>query len=92
MIAVIDYGMGNLRSVEKALQRSGGDARIVTTAAEIARADKIVLPGVAAFGEAMEHIIEHKLDDAIRDTVASGTPYLGFCLGMQMVFEASSTR
>ena len=53
MIAVIDYGMGNLRSVEKALQRSGGDARIVTTAAEIARADKIVLPGVAAFGEAM---------------------------------------
>jgi len=89
MIAVIDYGMGNLRSVEKALQRSGGDARIVTTAAEIARADKIVLPGVAAFGEAMEHILEHKLDDAIRDTVAAGTPYLGFCLGMQMLFEVS---
>ena len=89
VIAVIDYGMGNLRSVQKGLQRVGGDARIVTTPAEIASADKIVLPGVAAFGDAAEHLRQRGIDDAIRRAVSDGTPYLGFCLGLQLLFEVS---
>lgn len=89
MIAVIDYGMGNLRSVQKALQRVGGGARIVTGASELARADKIVLPGVAAFGEAMDHLRALGLDRPIARAVREGTPYLGFCLGLQLLFEVS---
>ena len=89
MIAIVDYGMGNLRSVQKALQRVGGDARIVADAGELARADKIVLPGVAAFGEAMDRLGAMHLDEPIARAVREGTPYLGFCLGLQLLFEVS---
>jgi glutamine amidotransferase len=87
MIAVIDYGIGNLRSVQKALQRLGVEAQLVTTPAELAKADKIVLPGVAAFGDAMAQLTELGLVEPIKAAVRSGTPYLGFCLGLQLLFE-----
>lgn len=88
MIGIIDYGMGNLRSVQKAIERVGGaDARLITTPAELARADKIVLPGVAAFGDAMAQLRSQGLVDPIRQAVRRGTPYLGFCLGLQLLFE-----
>lgn len=90
MIAVIDYEMGNIRSVEKALQHVGGDARMVNTPEALLKADKIVLPGVAAFGDAMEELTAKKLVAPIREMVARGVPYLGFCLGLQLLFETSS--
>ena len=87
MIAVIDYGMGNLRSVQKALERVGGDARLVRTPQELSGAQKIVFPGVAAFGDAMEQLRSQKLVEPIIAAVRAGTPYLGFCLGLQLLFE-----
>jgi glutamine amidotransferase len=89
MIAVVDYGMGNLRSVQKALQRAGGDARIVQTGAELSRADKIVLPGVGAFRDAIDRLRSHGLDQALTEAIRGGTPLLGICLGLQMLFEVS---
>ena len=89
MIAIVDYGMGNLRSVQKALERVGGDVRIVDDAAGLDRADKIVLPGVAAFGDAMDQLRQQGLVEPLRRAVAGGTPYLGFCLGLQLLFEVS---
>ena len=89
MIAVIDYEMGNLRSVQKALLRVGGDARLVRTPAELARAEKIVLPGVAAFGDAMRQLNDMKLTEPVVQAVRRGTPYLGFCLGLQLLFDVS---
>ncbi|HOD80204.1 MAG: Imidazole glycerol phosphate synthase subunit HisH 1 [Planctomycetes bacterium ADurb.Bin126] len=89
MIAIIDYGMGNLRSVQKALERTGGNAQIVTTPAELARANKIVLPGVAAFGDAIAQLREMHMVDPIVRAVRAGTPYLGFCLGLQLLFDVS---
>jgi glutamine amidotransferase len=87
MIAIIDYGMGNLRSVQKAVERVGGEARLVTTPAELARADKIILPGVAAFGDAMNELRSLGLVEPLREAVRGGVPYLGFCLGLQLLFE-----
>ncbi|MCE5279824.1 MAG: imidazole glycerol phosphate synthase subunit HisH [Planctomycetaceae bacterium] len=89
MIAVIDYGMGNLASVHKALQRAGGDARLVRTAGELLGASKIVLPGVAAFGDAIEQLRRQGLVEPIVQAVRGGVPYLGFCLGLQMLFNVS---
>jgi len=89
VIAVIDYGMGNLRSVQKALQRVGGDARLVRTPAELARAEKLVLPGVAAFGDAIDQLRAQGLDGPVAAAVRAGTPYLGLCLGLQMLFDVS---
>jgi len=89
MIAVIDYGMGNLRSVQKALQRVGGDAQIVRTASELARAGKIVLPGVAAFGDAMAQLRAQQLVGPLVQAIREGTPYLGLCLGLQLLFDVS---
>jgi len=89
MIAIVDYEMGNLRSVEKALERMGGHARILRTGQELARANKIVLPGVAAFGDAMEQLRKARLVEPIVRAVREGTPYLGFCLGLQLLFEVS---
>jgi glutamine amidotransferase len=89
MIGVIDYEIGNLRSVQKALQRVGGDARLVRTSAELARCDKIVLPGVAAFGHAMQELRSLGLVEPLREALAAGVPYLGFCLGLQLLFEVS---
>ena len=89
MIAIVDYGMGNLRSVQKALERVGGDARLIRTPGELSAADKIVLPGVAAFGDAMAQLRALGLIEPIIDAVRGGTPYLGFCLGLQLLFDVS---
>jgi glutamine amidotransferase len=89
MIAIIDYEIGNLRSVQKAIQRVGGDARFVRTPGELAAADKIILPGVAGFGDAMVELTRLGLVDPLRSALAAGTPYLGFCLGLQLLFEES---
>jgi glutamine amidotransferase len=89
MIAIIDYDIGNLRSVQKALEHVGADARLITTPQELARADKVVLPGVAAFGDAIEELRSMGLVDPLRKAVAEGMPFLGFCLGLQLLFETS---
>ncbi len=89
MIAVIDYGMGNLRSVQKALERAGGDIQLVRTPADLSRAEKIVLPGVAAFGDAMDQLRSQRLISPIVKAVEEGIPYLGFCLGLQLLFDVS---
>jgi glutamine amidotransferase len=89
MIAVVDYGMGNLRSVEKALVRVGATVRIVSDAKNVLAADALVLPGVGAFGDCMRNLQRLGLVGAIRDFVASGRPYLGICLGLQALFESS---
>jgi glutamine amidotransferase len=89
MIAVIDYEIGNLRSVVRGLERAGAQARLVSSPDELIRADKVVLPGVAAFGDAIESLRSLKLVEPLRDAVRSGTPYLGFCLGLQLLFEVS---
>jgi glutamine amidotransferase len=89
-VAVLDYGMGNLRSVEKALERVGAQP-VVTSDAERARdADALVLPGVGAFPKAMERIGELGLDELLRERVAAGAPLLGICLGVQLLFESST--
>jgi glutamine amidotransferase len=89
VIAIIDYGMGNLRSVQKGLERVGGFAEVVSTPEPIEAADKIVLPGVGAFGDAMNHLQERNLIDAIQQAVTKGKPFLGICLGLQLLFETS---
>jgi len=90
MIAIIDYGMGNLRSVQKALESTGASARIVTSFQEIGQADKLVLPGVGAMKPAMDRLQELKLIGPIRDFVASKKPFLGICLGFQLLADSST--
>jgi imidazole glycerol-phosphate synthase subunit HisH len=89
-IAVVDYGMGNRRSVEKALAHVGVKASISGDREELRAADGLVVPGVGAFPRAMRNLRELGLDDLIRDRVAAGTPVLGICLGLQLAFEHSS--
>ncbi len=89
MISVINYGRGNLRSVEKGLERAGFPARIITTPAEVLQAKALVLPGVGAFGEAMELLTRSGLKEAIWQYLQTGKPFLGICLGLQLLFEAS---
>ncbi len=88
-IAIIDYRMGNLRSVQKAVEHVGGAAYLVNSADEIAAADKLILPGVGAFGDGMRFLNELGLSDPIRAFAASGKPMLGICLGMQLLFDGS---
>lgn len=89
MIAIIDYDAGNLRSVEKALI-SLGEAPVITRDREtILGADKVILPGVGSFGDAMERLHQYGLVDVIRETAAKGTPFLGICLGQQLLFGSS---
>ena len=88
-IAVLDYGIGNLRSAEKALQRVGADARLVTTAGEAEGAAGVVLPGVGAFGRCMEALRDTGLDKAALAAVERHTPFLGVCVGTQLLYEAS---
>jgi len=90
MIAIIDYGMGNLRSVHKALESVGAQAKVTQTSADILNADKVVLPGVGAMGPAMQKLQEYHLIDPIRKVIADGKPFLGICLGLQLLFERSS--
>lgn len=89
MISIIDYGMGNLHSVANALQHTGATTRLVTTPEEILTAEKLILPGVGAFRDAMAHLQEQGMVQPIRDYAASGRPLLGVCLGMQLLFESS---
>ena len=89
MIAVIDYGMGNLRSVVKGLEKVGTPAVVTADPATVAAADGVVLPGVGAFGMAMDHLRQTGLDEAIRAVIAADTPFLGICLGLQLLFEES---
>ena len=89
MIAVIDYDAGNIRSVEKALLSLGQEVHITGDAQEILRADKVILPGVGAFGDAMENIRSRNLEPVIRKVAEKGTPFLGICLGLQLLFERS---
>jgi glutamine amidotransferase len=89
MIAIIDYGMGNLRSVQKGFEKAGLDARIVTAEKDVRDARGVVLPGVGAFAAAMENLDKIGLTSVILDEIASGKPFLGICLGLQMLFEYS---
>ena len=90
MTAVVDYGMGNLRSLYNALRYIGVEAEVTSSAGDIEKADRIVLPGVGAFGDAMEAIREHGLDEALRrEALEKGKPMLGICLGMQLLAKSS---
>jgi glutamine amidotransferase len=89
-IAILDYGIGNLRSVEKALEHVGATATITADAEEIRAADGLILPGVGAFPKAMERIRDRGLDELVDERSATGTPILGICLGLQLLFDAST--
>ena len=89
LIAVLDYGIGNLHSAQKALQRVGADARLTADPALIRDASGVVLPGVGNFGRCMEALEEAGLDELAIERAASGTPFLGVCIGMQMLYEGS---
>ena len=89
MIAIIDYDAGNIKSVEKAMRYLGQDVEITRDRERILAADKVILPGVGAFGDAMEKIRQYGLEEVIRQVVDRGTPFLGICLGLQLLFEES---
>ncbi len=86
-LAIIDYGIGNLRSVQKAFEHVGATAPLTEDPAVILAADKVVLPGVGAFGDGMKGIHARGLADVVREVAARGTPLLGICVGMQILFE-----
>ena len=88
-IAVVDYGIGNLRSAEKALQHLDADASLTSDARAIERADAVVLPGVGAFGACMKALRAAGLEDVTRTAATDGRPFLGICIGMQMLFDGS---
>ena len=90
MIAIIDYDAGNLKSVEKACRRLGAQAVITRQAGEILKASHVILPGVGSFGTAMEQLKKYELDKVIYEAVDKGLPFLGICLGQQLLFESSS--
>ncbi|MBQ7972822.1 MAG: imidazole glycerol phosphate synthase subunit HisH [Lachnospiraceae bacterium] len=89
MIAIIDYDAGNIKSVEKAVKQYDADVVVTRDADILKKADKVILPGVGAFGDAMEKLRNYGLEDVIRDIVAKGTPFMGICLGLQLLFEES---
>jgi glutamine amidotransferase len=89
LVAVLDYGIGNLRSAQKALEHCGADARLTADRALVADADAVVLPGVGAFGACMRALRDAGLESVVHDTVDSGRPFLGICVGMQMLFDGS---
>ena len=88
-IAVVDYGMGNLASVSKALARSGADVRVTASIVEVRAAAAVVLPGVGAFRDAAARLEQSGLGAAVLERIAAGTPFLGVCLGLQLLFESS---
>lgn len=90
MIAIIDYGMGNLRSVQKAFEAVGAQAQVTSKIDVILKADKVVLPGVGAMGPAMQKLQELSLTGPIWKVIKDGKPFLGICLGMQLLFDKSS--
>ncbi|MDP9341830.1 MAG: imidazole glycerol phosphate synthase subunit HisH [Actinomycetota bacterium] len=89
MIAILDYGMGNLRSVARAIARVGGRSEVTSDQAAVRRADAMVVPGVGAFGACMRGLVGSGLDAVIREFAADGRPVLGVCLGMQVLYEGS---
>lgn len=89
MTAIIDYDAGNIRSVEKALQALGEEAVVTRDREIILKADRVILPGVGAFGDAMEKLHRYGLEEVIHEVVANKTPFLGICLGLQLMFERS---
>lgn len=89
LIAVLDYGIGNLRSAQKALQRCGADARLTSDHGLVREAAGVVLPGVGAFGACMQALRDAGLEQTVHDAVDSGRPFLGICVGMQMLFDGS---
>jgi len=89
VIAIVDYGMGNLRSVQKAFEHVGASAQIVTRPEQLADATKVVLPGVGAFRDAMIHLQERGLVEPVVEAARSGRPFLGICLGLQLIFDVS---
>ena len=90
MIAIVDYGLGNLESVKYALDRLGEDSALTRDAGEIAAADGVILPGVGAFGRAMDNLRELELVGPLREAGESGRPFMGICLGLQLLFSASA--
>jgi len=89
MIAIIDYDAGNIRSVEKALKSLGQDTSVTRDRDVILKADKVILPGVGAFGDAMDKLRKYGLESVIHEVAEAGTPFLGICLGLQLLFERS---
>lgn len=89
MIVIVDYGMGNLRSVEKALQKVGAEVTVSRDPDDVRRAERIVLPGVGAFGDAMANLEKRGLVEVIKEEVTAGKPFLGICLGLDLLFEES---
>ena len=89
MIAIIDYGMGNLRSVQKGFEHTGHEAVVTGDATTILNADKVVLPGVGAFSDCMKNLEQYGLIDAVRKSISAGKPFLGICLGLQLLFTES---
>ena len=89
MIALIDYGSGNIRSVSKALQREGADVRLVDSPDGLTNVNAVVLPGVGAFGDCVRNLTERKLWNPLKDWLGGGKPFLGICLGYQLLFESS---
>ena len=89
MIAILDYDAGNIKSVEKAMLLLGQDVTVTRKSEPILKADKVILPGVGAFGDAMGKILQYGLYEVIHEVVEQGTPFLGICLGLQLLFERS---
>lgn len=89
MIAIVDYGMGNLRSVHKAVERVGYDAQVTADPQEVLNASKIILPGVGAFRDCMHNLEESHLLEPVINSIEAGKPFLGICLGLQLLFEES---
>ena len=89
MIGIVDYNMGNLASVINAFEIVGADIAVESDPEKLKEYDKLILPGVGAFGDAMEHLKENGMDKAVKEYAKSGKPLLGICLGMQLLFESS---
>jgi len=89
MIAIVDYGMGNLMSVQKALEKLGAKTILTNNPETISKSKKLILPGVGAFGDAVKGLKAHNLENSIRDFIKSNKPFLGICLGLHILFEES---
>jgi len=89
MIAIVDYGMGNLRSVQKALERLGYEATVTSDPRVVGQAEKVILPGVGAFRDAIAELRRLDLDRPVKDAIAAQKPFLGICLGLQLLFDVS---
>lgn len=89
MIAIIDYNAGNLKSVQKAFEHAGAACRVTSDRKEILTADAVVLPGVGAFKDCMDNLTTRGLDEVVKECIGKGMPFLGICLGFQMLFESS---